>query len=122
MASPRVEVDKPESMNLLGLLMKGLLQDNLAVEANARRAEGLRGDVQVQAAGMIVTLRFGPGVVSILAGAAGPARARVRGGMEDLLGMVTGAGLIGPVLAGRVRVGGNLLLLLRMLPLIKAPM
>jgi hypothetical protein len=115
-----VTVDRPESMNLLGLLMRGLLEENLRVPANARAAARMRGEVAVEAGGMEVTLRFADGGITVLPGASGRPRARVRGGMQDLLSMVTGGGLVGPVLAGRVRIGGNPFVLLRMLPLIRA--
>ena len=121
MASARVEVEHPESISLMGLLMRGLIEENLRIEANARRVARMRGDVAVQAGGMAVTLSFGDGGVTIRGGTPEHPAARVSGGMEDLLGMVTGGGLVGPVLSGRVRIGGNPFMLLRILPLIRAP-
>ena len=114
-------LEDPRRMNLLGLLMHGLIESNLRDPAVAAAVGRIRGDVFVQAGDMGVTLRFGGGVVSIQRGDSGRSIARVRGGMQDLLGMVTGAGLVGPVLAGRVRIGGNPFVLLRILPLIRAP-
>lgn len=116
-----VRVDQPERMNILGLLMQGLLTETLKQAPNSRKAGRMRGDVFVQAGQMGVTLRFDGSGIVIIKGASDRPRARVRGGMTDLLAMVTGAGVIAPVLAGRVRISGNPFFLLRMLPLIQAP-
>lgn len=120
-ASPVVHVEAPERMNLMGLLMRGLLEAALRNDRVRRRARRLRGDVRIAAGTMSVTLRFTKERISLLADVATPARATVRGGMKPLLELVAGEGLVRPVLSGKVRVRGNLLLLLRMLPLIRAP-
>ena len=114
-----VTLDRPEYANLLALLMHNLLERAVAEPAAQDRARRLSGDIQVDAGGMTVTLRFtGDGVV-VLSEAAAKPRARVRGQMDALLGMVTGGGVVGPVLTGRVRIGGNPFVLLKMLPLIR---
>ena len=45
---------------------------------------------------------------------------RVRGSMDTLLGVSLGKGMVWPVLTGRLKVGGKVWRLLRMLPLLKA--
>lgn len=117
----RVVVVDPPRMNLLGLLMRGLLASNLADPVLYARARALCGDVRVEAGTMAVTLRFdGKRIVITLSGDGRP-RARVRGSMSALLGMVAGNGIVAPVLTRAVRIGGNPFMLLRMLPLIQAP-
>jgi hypothetical protein len=116
-----VRIDQPETMNLMGLLMKGLIEGNLERPGVAERLARMKGEAYVQAGEMGVTLRFEEGGVVILRGAVGRPRASVRASMLDLLGVVTGAGMIRPVLSRRVRIRGNPLVLLRMLPLIQAP-
>ena len=118
-APPGVEFDQPERMCLLGLLMKGVLEGNLAQPDKAHGARKLRGDVFVQAGRMEVTLRFREGGVLIRNEASRAPRARVRGSMQALLGMVTGGGLVWPVLSGQVRVRSNPFFLLAILPLIR---
>jgi hypothetical protein len=120
MEQARVVVDQPEGMNLLGLLMRGLLAVNLADDRLWAKARGMSGDVLVTAGRMAVTIRFGDGRVTIVRGDAGASRARVSGGMKDLLGVVAEGRMVGPFLAGRLRIGGNPFVLLGMLPLIKA--
>ena len=115
-----VVVTDPEHMNLIGLMMRGLLVENLAKPPNRKKAEGLRGAVRVQAGGMAVVLDFTSEGLEIRMPAGGDRyRARVSGGMTDLLGVVNGR-LFGPVLSARVRVGGNPFFLLGMLPLIRS--
>ena len=107
-------------MNLIGLMMRGLLEENLAKPHNRKKAAGLRGAVRVQAGDMVVVLDFHPDGLRIRLPSEGDRfRARVRGGMTDLLGVVNGR-LVGPVLSGGVRIGGNPFFLLGMLPLIRS--
>lgn len=117
----RVVLDRPERQNLLGLLLQGMLQTNLASGRHDGSLRGVEGDIQVQAGDMIATLRFGGGAVTILAGPSDRARARVKGDMAAFLGVASGGGLMGPLLRGEIVFGGNPLLLLKLLPLIKPP-
>ncbi|MBZ0136295.1 MAG: SCP2 sterol-binding domain-containing protein [Planctomycetes bacterium] len=119
--APVVHIETPERMNLMGLLMRGLLEAALRDNRVRRRARRLRGDVRIVAGTMSVTLRFTKEQILLLANVTTPARATVRGEMKPLLEVVAGESLVRPVLSRKVRVGGNLLLLLRMLPLIRAP-
>lgn len=115
-----VHVEDPEHMNLIGLMMRGLLEENLAKPPNRKKAQGLRGAVRVQAGGMVVALDFtAEGLTIRIPREDDRFKARVSGGMTDLLGVVNGR-LFGPVLSARVRIGGNPFFLLGMLPLIRS--
>lgn len=116
----RVRLEEPEKMSILGLLMQGLLSNNLADEGKYARACSMSGDILVQAAKMSVTLRFADGVLTIIRGDAGQARAKVAGSMGSLLGVVTGDGVVRPFLSGKLKIGGNPFVLLKMLPLIQS--
>lgn len=115
-----VVIDNPAEMNLLGLLLGSLIERRVADAALARKLERLRGDVVVEAGKMCITLRFEPGRLTVLRGASEAPRARVSGSMDALLRIALGNGMVGPWLAGQIRTQGNLLLLLRMLPLMRA--
>jgi hypothetical protein len=119
----RVVIDKPESMNLLGLLMRSLLAANLANPSRARWVRGLEGDIEVQAGDMALTMRFHEDALTIVAGAPLNPIAKVKGTMGALLAVVTGKWHIVVLrfLCGKIRMGGNLLTLMKMLPLISAP-
>jgi hypothetical protein len=119
MVAPSVTIDSPERMNLLGLLLRGLLEEKLKVDRHARQVQRIEGDVQVVAGTMAVTLRFERERILILAGNSGKPRARIRGTMESLLQIVTRQRLVRPVLCGRVRLSGNPLWMLRLLPLLR---
>lgn len=115
----KVRIDNPERMNLMGLLMRGLLESSLLTQRGAQAARKLRGDVRVNAGTMGVTLSFTESEIVLRSEENGKPRASVRGEMKPLLEMVAGGSLVGPVLRGKVKVGGNLLVLLRLLPLIR---
>ena len=91
--APRVEVETPEKTCLLGLLMEDLLARNLSHEDNAARVAGFRGDIEVGAGEMVVTLRFSDGTLTIVQGGSSEARARVKGSLGALLGIPFPRGL-----------------------------
>ena len=117
----RVVLKDPRRMNLLGLLMSSLLGDNMASDAKYSFAQSVEGDIQVQAGKMIVTLSFGKGRLTIVKGPSARAQAWVRGSMTGMLNLVTATDLVRPFALRQVHFGGNLLLLLRVLPLVVAP-
>jgi len=107
-------------MNLLGLLLGSLVERRASIPAMARKIAKLRGDVVVEASKMVITLSFADGHVTVSRGPSDRPSARVSGSMEALLRIALGGGMVGPWLAGRIRTHGNLILLLRMMPLLKA--
>ena len=116
-----VRIPDPEHMNLMGLLMRGLLESSLIdprVNAGARK---LHGDVRIVAGTMVVILRFTGDEILLVCDEDKKPRATVRGDMKSLLEVVAGEKLLRPVLTRKVRASGNLLMLLRILPLIRAP-
>ncbi len=118
----KVELVGPEKMNLLGILMKTLLEANMAVRWKAWFARKITGDVRVQAGKMAVTLAFAGGNITIYGEERPNPRATVKGKMKGLLDIVTGCPFTvsWAVLSGAVRIGGNIFLMLLMLPVIRA--
>ena len=96
-----VVVERPESMNLLGLFMKS------ALESRADRLERLRprGDIGLTAGEMSVTLRFAPERVVVAKGISGEPRARLSGTLESLVQIARGNPR--PLLARRARLSGS---------------
>ncbi len=117
----RVVVEHPSEICLLGLLMRDMLAAGLRDPKAYEGVRSLVGDVRVQAGEMVVTLRFGEGRVRLLEGSDGAPRAAVRGTMAALLAVARGSGLLGPLLSGALGVGGNPFVLLRIMPLLRAP-
>jgi hypothetical protein len=113
-----VRLRNPREMNVLGLLMNGFLGAALRNPSLAARARSMRGDVWLRAGKMWTTLSFDGNGIEIVRGRTETRRAEVGGEMDTLLGVVTGAGMVGPFLAGKIRIGGTPLFLLRMLPIL----
>ncbi len=107
-------------MSLLGLLLGNIIERQADQPDIIKRLNKLRGALVVEAGTMTITMQFADGKVTILRGAAEGARARVRGSMEALLNISLGMGMVGPWLAGRIKTKGSLLMLLRVLPLMRA--
>jgi SCP-2 sterol transfer family len=119
-STARVIIDDPPTMSLLGLLMGSIIERRSIQPEGVKRLEKLRGALVVEAGTMTITLQFAEGKVTVLRGAIDGARARVRGSMEALLNISLGKGMVGPWLSGRIKTKGSLLMLLRVLPLMRA--
>jgi hypothetical protein len=115
-----VIIDDPPSMSLLGLLLGSIIERQTDRPQSIKRIEKLRGALVVEAGTMTITLQFADGKVTILRGAAEGARARVRGSMEALLNISLGKGMVMPWLLGRIKTKGSLIMLLRVIPLMRA--
>jgi hypothetical protein len=118
-ADGTVRLEDPERMNLLGLLLRSILERRLAEPAARRRAARLRGEVAVRGGRMRVTLRFEPTGIVITRAASARPRARVEGTLAGLLAVALGRGLVRPLLTRALAPRGNLLFLLRLLPLLR---
>jgi len=115
-----VTIEAPETMNLLGLLLRSILERNLTDPAKALRAASLRGEVAVRGGRMRVTIRFAEGGITITRAAAERPRASVAGSLPGFLGVARGKGLVAAWLSGRLSAKGNLFFLWRMLPLLRS--
>jgi hypothetical protein len=118
---PWVTIEDPPRMNLLGLILSSILERNLEKPELQQRAEKLRAEVAVQAGDMAVTVAFqgGPVLVRRGRGEARP-RASVQGSLGAFTKLALGGGMVGPVLSGKLKPGGSLLLLLRIRKLLQA--
>ncbi len=117
---PEIKFHPPGQMNLIGYILRSLIERNLRTEAGARAFAKMKGKVLVGASSMLVTLDFDGEDLVMSVGRTGKPDTRVRGSMEALLGVALGRGMVGPVLSGRLKVGGKVWRLLRMLKLMKA--
>ena len=80
----------------------------------------MKGTVLVGASKMKVTMDFTGEDLVMSVGKKGKPGARVAGSMDTLLGVALGKGMVGPVLSGKLKIGGKAWRLLRMLKLMKA--
>ncbi len=111
---------KPGEMNLLGYIFCSLVERNLATAPGARAFAKMKGTVWVGASDMRITLEFKDQKVYMTVGEQGKAAVRVRGSMDTLLGVSLGKGMVGPVLSGKLKIGGKIWRLLPMLKLLAA--
>lgn len=118
--TPRVIIEDPPRMNLLGLMLGSLVERNARREDLARLLSALNGSVMVQAGEMHVTLAFDQGTLTITRRIPDRPSAMVSGSMDSLLGLALGRGLVGAYLSGRLKAKGNLFFLLKMRPLLVA--
>jgi SCP-2 sterol transfer family protein len=116
---PKVVFKTPGEMNLVGYLLRSLIDRNLQTEKGARVLAKMKGTVLVGASDMRITLDFSGEDLVIAVGEQGKADARVCGNMDALLGVALGHGMVGPVLSGKLKVGGKVWRLLKMLKLLK---
>lgn len=116
----RVVFHPPGEMNLLGYILRSLVERNLQTPKGARALSKMKGTVLVGASRMTVTLDFSGEGLGMRVGSQGKPDVRVRGSMDALLGVSLGKGMVWPVMTRRLRVGGKFWRLLRMLPLLKA--
>jgi hypothetical protein len=121
-----VRLKDPQNMNVLGLLLHGFLRSVLEDPALAARAKGMKGCIWLRAGLMWASLCFDGKGIEIVRGKTAERRAAVEGDMHVLLGVVTSSGLRGLLamaglwLRGKLRLGGNLIFLLRLLPILTA--
>lgn len=120
-ATPSVEVEDPERMSLLGLMLAGLVRDNLGDPSLAGRAARLEGSLGVTAGRMKVTLVFDRGAIRVRRGLDPDLGACVTGSLAGLMRVSLGHGVLGAVLRGGTRVRGNPFFALRVMPLFRAP-
>jgi len=78
----------------------------------------MKGTILVGASRMRVMLEFTGGDL-VMAVGGDRADTRVRGSMDTLLGVALGHGMVMPVLSGKLKVGGKIWRLLRMLKLMR---
>jgi ABC-2 type transport system ATP-binding protein len=103
----------------LNIASMEILEPNLEKPEVGRRAARLAAEVAVQAGEMKVTLAFQAGAVQVRRGRSARPRASVQGSLAALTDLALGGGLVGPVLSGRLRPRGSLLLLLRLRKLLQ---
>lgn len=114
-----VVLDNSADMNLIGLILRGIIESNLENEALARKIEKLAGNVAVEAGGMKATLSFNKGELRIIRGSTPKARARISGGMMPFVDFALGRKRIRNIFKGKIKPRGNLFFLLKLLPLFK---
>ena len=108
-------------MNLLGLMLGGVVASNLSSAKGASLASRLSGALGITAGKMSITLRFSNGEVTVSRGLETQLKSYVRGSLNSLLQISLGRSPISAFLAGDVSFKGNAFFLLKLVPLLRAP-
>jgi len=111
-----VILEKPESMNLLGLILKMIIERNLKQGMMADLVRNTRGNLRLGAGPMKATLKFEGERVVVARDWLEPARAKVAASLDTFLGIGLGKNPVIPFLLGKISLGGNLLWLLKLMP------
>lgn len=114
-----VRVVDPPNSPLLALLLRGVLEDRLSSDGGQARARNVQGTVAITAGGMKVAVRFDASGVTISSEVAAT-DAQVEGELPALLDLVAGGNVMRPVVTRKIRVRGNLVLLLRVLSVLRS--
>ena len=117
--NPKLNYIDRDSLNLLGLMLGGILEENIASPRGSDLVRKLRGAVGVTAGKMQITLRFHEDGITVVRGIEPGTRARVKGSLDGLLQVSLGRGAVRSFLAGEVPFSGNPLFVLKMLPLLR---
>jgi len=111
-----VVLEKPESMNLLGLILKMILERNLKQGMMADLVRNTKGALRIGAGPMKATLKFEGERVVVARDWIEPARAKVAASLDTFLGIGLGKNPVVPLFLGKIQLGGNLLWLLKLMP------
>ena len=117
----RAEVEAPERMHLLGLMLASMLTRRLQDPHAAAAARKLAKPVVIESGEMIAALHFE--AQRVLVRRDRPTErtaARIRGALMVLLDVALGRRRIRHVLSGRLRLQGSPLALLRLLTLLRS--
>ena len=115
-----VQLKKAEKMNLIGFFLLDLLRDNLKNGSCEKTARQMNGAFLFEASGMQVTLIFQNESIEIHAGKVAKINAKITGEMNDLLDVALGESYLKLLLIGRIKIGGNILMLLKLLKVLRS--
>ena len=106
-------------MNLIGFFLHDLLKNNLKKGSCEETARQMNGAFLFEASGMQVTFVFQNESIEIHPGIAAKINAKIIGEMNDLLDVALGEGYLKLLLIGRIKIGGNILKLLKLLKVLR---
>ncbi len=106
-------------MNLLGYILKAVIERNLQTEHGRRVFSRLRGTYLVGASAMQVTLVFHDNGLEIHSGKTSTPDAWVWGRLDALLGVALQKGLLKPIIKRQLRAGGKVWRLIKLIGLLR---
>ena len=117
----KVTVVDPERMNLLGLMLRSIIERRLHDKRTVMLTRFLRGDIVINASGMVVTLSFGGDKVVISREPPkGRPVAEIKGTLVGMLDAALGRRRVQHFVQGDLRPRGRPLALLQLLILLSS--
>lgn len=110
---------EPDRMNLMGYFLRDILQTNLSSKKGQKVAQYMKGNILFIASEMNVTLLFQDDVIEIRAGFLDKINARVKGDLNTLLDVALGSNYLTFLLRGKIKVGGKIFMLLKVMKLLR---
>lgn len=115
----QIQLREPERLSLVAFFLRDLLQNRLHEQKALAVAQSLKAEIAFSASGMEITLRFDGTSVAILPGKQPGANASISGELNELLDVALGANYIPLLLAGKIKIAGNLFILLKLLKVLR---
>ena len=114
-----VELKEPDKMNLIGFFLRDLLRNNIKNGRCEEIARKVNGVFLFEASRMQITLVFQKDSIKIYPGKAAKINSRITGEMNDLLDVALGESYLKLLLIGRIKIGGNIFKLLKLLRVLR---
>ena len=102
-----VKIENIESMSIMGLILKTILERNLAIPKKYKKVQNLNATYNVRAGRMKANISFNNGEISISKGFAPDAIASVEGTLDAFMKVGTGGEFVTPFLMRKLKVSGN---------------
>ncbi|MFQ5769331.1 MAG: SCP2 sterol-binding domain-containing protein [bacterium] len=109
---------QPDRMNLIGYFLRDILRTNLSSEKVQKFAQNMKGAILFDASDMKATLIFQGDIIKIHQGTYHKINARIKGDLNALLDVALGSNYLTFLLKGKIKVGGNIFKLLKVMRLL----
>ncbi len=114
-----VQLKEPDKMNLIGFFLHDLLKNNLKKGSCDEAARRIIGAILFEASGMQATLVFQKEAIEIHPGKVAKINSKITGEMNDLLDVAIGESYLKLLFIGKIKIGGNILMLLKLLKILR---
>lgn len=111
-----LQIERSESMNLLGLILANIIQKNLKHQGIINTINNYVCSINIHAGRMKANITFSKGEVVIRKGFLDNADAYVKGSLNAFIDLGLRRNILKRVLKGDVKIGGNIF---KLLPLLK---
>jgi len=114
-----VQLKEFDKMNLIGFFLHDLLKNNLKKGSCEETARRMNGAFLFEASRMQITLVFQKESIEIHPGKLAKINSKITGEMNDLLDVALGESYLKLLLIGRIKIGGNIFKLLKLLKVLR---